>query len=250
MFRSGVYIAVSWIILSAVGQCCSCLGFTKPCQRMAADFAIVGHVSEIIPAKHSFAGEFSGFSGGYSMHLIVEESLLGEVASDVQVETGNGGGDCGTPLPVGRRFIIFANKGKDGMLWTGLCNGNIELKGDDKERLLDQYEALAKKGGGSIFGRVSRAKELPHGDVGVDSALANVLVKATSEAFTATTKTTADGWFEFGWLPAGKYSVDLVPTRVLVLGQTSDDQYHPNITGGRCVKIGFLIRPGPDAPPQ
>ncbi len=89
------------------------------------------------------------------MRFVVETSLLGNLGPEVVIETGNGGGDCGTPLSPGSKFLIFAYKEKDGKLWTGMCSGNQKLSGSpDDEQTVGQYQELVKKGSASIFGHI------------------------------------------------------------------------------------------------
>ena len=91
---------------------------------------------------------------GYSMRIEVEDSLKGKLGKEVQIETGSGGGDCGTPLPVGGRYLIFATKNQDGKLWTGLDN-TTELQNDTASaNLVETIRKSITFGQGSLFGKV------------------------------------------------------------------------------------------------
>src|SRR5476651_1994289 len=104
---------------------CECLGSSRPCEQLRFDAVFVGRVVETTPVKHPM--EQGSYTLGYSMRFAIDESLRGGLGTEVIINTGNGGGDCGTPLPPGSKFLIFAYKEKDGQLWTGMCSGNQRL---------------------------------------------------------------------------------------------------------------------------
>ena len=76
--------------------------------------------------------EKNSWTLGYSMRFSVETPLRGVAGHEVQIETGSGRGDCGTPLQPGDKFLIFAYKEKDGRLWTGMCSGR-KLSGSQED---------------------------------------------------------------------------------------------------------------------
>lgn len=69
----------------------------------------------------------------------VEKWWKGGRGKKVIVETGMGGGDCGSDFRVGRRYVIFAHKTRDGWLSTNICSGNMVYGLLDRETAeLDQ----------------------------------------------------------------------------------------------------------------
>src|ERR1039457_1311779 len=121
MFRFVASLICILVSLPHVSFACECVNFQRPCQFLqGADAVFVGEVLATIPVKHIMDEEKDSSSPGYSMHFKVEQALYGEVGKEITVETGNGGGDCGTPLPVSKRYFILAYKNlTDGKLWTG-----------------------------------------------------------------------------------------------------------------------------------
>lgn len=64
---------------------------------------------------------------GYRVAFEVEETFKGRAMSTVEVDTGYGGGDCGYPFEVGRRYVVFA-QGADEALGTGICSSTAPLE--------------------------------------------------------------------------------------------------------------------------
>jgi hypothetical protein len=191
--------------------------------------------------------EKNSWTQGYSMRFVVETPLLGNLGPEVVIETGNGGGDCGTPLPPGSKFLIFAYKEKDGKLWTGMCSGNQELSGSpDNEQTVRQYQELVKKGSVSIFGHIFHARPGWQGDdvrSDVPKPYQGMVLRAESLSFTTSTKTKSDGSYEFSELPVGKYRIIPEIPKSLDFSQEYEDNYQASLTNGQCAKINFLLQP-------
>jgi hypothetical protein len=182
------------------------------------------------------------------MRFVVGTPLLGQLGPEVVIETGNGGGDCGTPLPPGGKFLIFAHKEKDGKLWTGMCSGNQKLSGSpDDEQLVRQYQELIKKGSTSIFGHIFHTRPSWQGDDLRDDIpprpYQGMVLRAESPTFTASTKTKSDGSYEFSALPVGKYKVVPEIPRGLDFNHEYEDNYQADLTSGQCANISFLLQP-------
>src|SRR5882762_1322876 len=157
------FVSAIATVLPAVCIACECINVERPCEYLRSDAAFVGRVIETVSTKHP-AGKNS-WTEGYSMRFAVETTLQGSLGSEVIIETGNGGGDCGTPLPPGSKFLIFAFKEKDGKLWTGMCSGNQKLSGSpDDKQTVRQYQDLIKNGSTSIFGHVFHTRPGWQGD--------------------------------------------------------------------------------------
>jgi hypothetical protein len=195
-------------------------------------------VIETQPAQHEFTKD--RWSDGFAMRFSVEESISGNLGAEVVVKTGIGGGDCGTPLHPGARFLIFAFRNSHGELETGLCSGNRELNGNwESLPLLESLRALVKTGKGSISGVVGqegiRFEKVPPAQ--------SMTVHATSEGFSATAQTAEDGSFMFDDLPKGKYQVTVEKPG----GWDFDHRYDPlsqvDLEGGACNHVRFLLRP-------
>jgi hypothetical protein len=182
------------------------------------------------------------------MRFDVRESLRGDLGNEVTVETGSGGGDCGTPLPPGERFLIFAYKNEKGELSTGLCNGNQALADNPGiEETLEQYRELAKKKTGSIHGEVWQVRPLWNGDSvrnqSESSPVAALRIRAVSESFTTFTPTDEHGAYEFSALPNGKYTIVPEVSSAWDFDRTYEEWYQQEVSYGGCARINFILQP-------
>jgi hypothetical protein len=69
----------------------------------------------------------------------------GEIAADVVVETGLGGGDCGFHFETGESYLVFAWKEENGRLTTSICSGTelLEDAGTDLRLLRGEAPTAA-----------------------------------------------------------------------------------------------------------
>jgi hypothetical protein len=245
MKRAIVACLLVWCF-SKPAQACSCIDLPQACMRFGHDAVFVGRVIELTPLKRP-VGDKGSYTLGYQLRFAVDEVLRGALSTEVVVETGWGGGDCGTPLPPGGTFLIFASKNKEGELWTGLCSGNRALNTSAADsRILDEYRRLAKISTGSIFGTVSlsvpvwRDDEVEDGD---RKPMSGVHLVAHSDSFSAIAQSDKDGTYRFESLPEGKYTVMPSVNAGLDFDREDDTRYQAEVTPGACSMIDFALRP-------
>jgi hypothetical protein len=246
MVRACWLSVLVWLSLSSTSLCCECLGRARPCEYLRSDAVFVGRVVETVAVKHPV--DDNSYSFGYSMRFAVDESLHGEVGTEVAIETGSGGGDCGTPLSPGDRYLIFAYRDeKDGKLWTGMCSGNRVLTDEPRnEDILVRYRSLAKKGTGSIFGTVTHSKPIWRDDDVRSSEpepVQDVVLHASSEKSSYIATTGKDGSYEFVELPRGKYTVAPEVGDALDFDHEYEENYRAEIGDGACANINFHLEP-------
>jgi hypothetical protein len=243
------YSALSVLLcLSLCPYCfgCECIGSSRLCEQLKFDAVFVGRVIETTAVKHPM--EKDSYTLGYSMRFAVDESLRGELGTEVLIETGNGGGDCGTPLAPGGKFLIFAYKEKDGRLWTGMCSGNQRLTNSpDDGTMLEQFRKLVKKGTGSIFGSVVLIKPVWQvqelSDRSAPKPAKGTILYAKTENFSASVQASEDGTFEFTDLPPGKYTVSPKIGKDLDFDHEYEDRYQADLSRGACANINFTLEP-------
>ena len=152
MWRYGAIVVLLSVVLLDEGYGCTCMPHSRPCEYLRNSAVFVGQVIETQPAQHEFARD--RWSDGFAMRFSVEESISGNLGAEVVVKTGLGGGDCGTPLPPGARFLIFAYRNPHGELETGLCSGNRELNGNSESLpLLESSHVAIRRNRSSVSGR-------------------------------------------------------------------------------------------------
>jgi hypothetical protein len=243
--RRFAFVAFVWFTVSPAAYSCSCIGYERPCEKLVADAAFVGRVIETVPVKH--LAERGAYTLGYSMRFAVDESLKGGLGTEVKIETGSGGGDCGTPLVPGGTFLIFASKAKDGQLWTGLCSGNQQLKNTAEDQILvTQLRNLINRGTVAIFGQLDQSEPVWKDDdveEGAPRPIAGMRVLARSSIWTATTITDKSGKYEFDAIPSGNYTVvpDISPK--LDFDHEYEDRYQADLSPGGCANIVFRVMP-------
>ena len=128
--------------LTDVCLSCECTNTERPCEYLTSDAVFVARVLEIVAVKHPMEKESTP---GCSMRFAVGEPPQADLGVGETIETGGSDADCVTPLPVGRRYLIFAYTAKRGESWTGM-SGNQELaKYRKAERIPEQYRELIRR---------------------------------------------------------------------------------------------------------
>jgi hypothetical protein len=105
---------------------------------------------------------------------------------------------------------------------------------------------LTKKNTASIFGSVGSSNPIwkkDDVDDGKLKSLKDIVLHAKSETFTATTKTNADGTYEFNDLPNGKYTVVPEITSGLDYNHEYPEWYEADVSDGACKKVSFRVEP-------
>lgn len=245
MFRTCLQVSMLMAAVPSFCHACECVNTERACEYLRSETVFVGRVLDTSAVKHT--AERNSWTSGYSMRFAVEESVRGQLGSEVIVETGNGGGDCGTPLPPGRRFLIFAHN-MAGKLWTGMCSGNQQLPGTERDKeIVEPYRRFIRSGTGSIFGRVFQVKPIWQEDEVADGRptrpMRGMKLRAESGGASALARTASDGTFEFSGLPIGKYKVIPEVASDLDFDHEFEDRYEAEISTGQCVNIGFAMRP-------
>ena len=219
----------------------------RPCERLRSDVAFVGHVTSLVPEQR-VVGHMK-WTTGYSMRFLVEISIKGKLSGEISIHTGTGGGDCGTPLAPGGSFIIFAYKDENGILSTGMCNGNRELTSTpEEEKEIKEYQSLAGSGLVAIFGHAAFVQPHWKGDDVEDESkprpVGGLTIHATGKDVTQTTTTSADGSYAFEGLPDGKYTISPEISDKLDFDREHfEDRYQPNLSAGECRNVSFTLEP-------
>src|SRR5882762_8373693 len=107
---------------------CSCVPIGPPCEAawLQADAVFVGRVygSVLLPTKR---GDID------TLHRLVRvkilEPFIGSKSGWVTVETAAGGGDCGCDFSWGEKYVIYADRQKDGSLSTSICTRTQKVSG-------------------------------------------------------------------------------------------------------------------------
>lgn len=126
-----------WLMSAASALACSCMGNPPPCQAYGNTAAVfVGTPIELKPTtvKHNESGRVYEYPQRVFVFR-VEEGFRGVEATEVQVTTGMGGGDCGYNFQIGERYIVYAGRDANNTIITSICTRTRPLieAGEDLE---------------------------------------------------------------------------------------------------------------------
>ena len=137
------------------------------------------------------------------------EVFRGGAGGEVDIWTGQGGGDCGYGFKAGATYLIYAYRDTEtGRLATGICSRTQPLSSaaEDLEYLRSSAKSTARLG--RIFGHATRDDsqliELWTGRPKTPFAGAKVIAEGGGRTYEA--RTAADGAYEFA-VPPGTYTV-------------------------------------------
>ena len=204
MLRSIIFALV---VFPHLVHACSCGGLVTSCNRTwnSGETIFLGKTTSL----EKLANREGGPPDSYAVHFTVEESFRGSGApgSEIVVDTGFGGGDCGYPFVPGTRYLVYASL-SGGLLYAGICGETkpaVMVEGVLRElRAMQDHKRFD-----DIFGTIGGA---PRGtgweDLTESQPLAGVPVRAiASSGVSFSTQTDARGAYAFPSLPAGTYTI-------------------------------------------
>ena len=116
-WTDGVSTAMTRLLLTlaipATTWACSCMASGPPCEAAwKASAVFLGTVLDI-------SRESAPKDGFLATHVTfqVAEPFIGMEAygKEVEIRTGRGGGDCGYPFTVGKSYVVYVYKTKEGL---------------------------------------------------------------------------------------------------------------------------------------
>lgn len=203
---------------------CSCVWMETPTCAigLVADSSPVvfsGQVTEIQPIKAKI------MDGKYEVDqklvkFAVFETFRGTSERTIEVQTGNGGGDCGYPFQTGINYLVYTYKDENGRLGAGICGRTKKL--DDASEDLGYFRDLAgKQPIGSIFGRIHESKPYRQGQAHeTPRTIPGVQLTIAGPSGTFEAKTDEEGKYNFEGLLPGEYLLKMKPPAGLSLGRT------------------------------
>jgi len=205
--RAGLLICFLFFFSAGLAEACDCAYPGAPCKAFAnTPYIVSGRVVKIARIQGKSARGFE-----YSQRLVsveVERTYRGiDKKGVIEIETGEGGGDCGFDFREGERYLIYAYWGKETReLYTGICS---------RTRLLSQAEAdleyFEKKDdpahGSGIEGWIDKLSRGKDNNTEVVGTLAGVGVKIEGASGRWTVTTDKDGRFAVWGLKPGSYEV-------------------------------------------
>jgi hypothetical protein len=194
--------------LTKPAAACTCVGGPAPCQAFFdASAVFIGTVVSIDPSPTTqpFAQR--------RVHLEVSDAFRGVTTQSVDVETGQGGGDCGYLFTVGERYLVYANVRPGGQtLTTSICTRTKPLSSAQEDVTFARAVATAPSAGGVLSGTVRNRDRRNTASLGNQYApVTGVSVQIECEdGLLRRAETDARGRFEVGGLPVGVCSARVI----------------------------------------
>lgn len=201
---------------SMVARACSCLPRGPACQSFwTTDSVFVGTVLTIEPiAVPRNIGNTVVNTSQLVVRFRVNKAYSGDPGTEVAVQTGLGGGDCGYHFDPGHTYLVYGHK-SNGSLYTGICSGTqaIEQVGAALT-WLDSLPSRPKDA--NIFGKVSQRTIKD-----IEPAPGITVSIADPSGREHTTSTDANGAYFMTGLVPGDYVVSLSMPKGMTGNSTS-----------------------------
>jgi hypothetical protein len=229
-----VILAIFFFVESAAA--CSCVSFRSgnpPCQSFWNSPVIFsGRVTEIGPVEAK-----SDPFMQRRVRFAVSADHRGGVGQIVDVMTGQGGGDCGYRFEPNEHYLVYAHKGENGVLSTGICSPTKKLSeaGED----LQYIDSLAAaKPAGSLFGGVWEYKALRSTDEWrPQPAMPGITVTLEGNAGRHAVVTDNEGKYRISDILPGEYLLKVTAPK----GYTPQADRKVTIVGKGCLVGDFTL---------
>jgi hypothetical protein len=188
---------------SSVAFACFCVpSFRCPVLGSSGGPVFLGTVLEVTDTGTA------AFLGGRKARIRVNESFggLSPDATEINVLTGLGGGDCGVPFRPGETYLVSAFTSKEGLVHASICSSTrrIDVVGAALRILRQLRDGQSLP---SLAGRIVQLDRNFDGLLGTypPRPLANTLVRVTSNGKSYDTQADTEGLYAFYGLPTGRY---------------------------------------------
>lgn len=211
-----VVLSVAWLAVSAkVVLACSCARLGPvPCGKFSpTNVVFVGTVESIENPPPDFKHRAeSGVidQGGHSRyHFRIDEKFSDTPATEIDVFSGRGGGDCSYHFRQGEQYLVFPYESKDGKLWATICSDTQPAEFASAKlavlRAMRDHKPVP-----SLYGSLRRVEQ-PYGSVTADyhgEPIPDTRMILRSDENVIETKTDTNGNYQFFDVPGGKYQVE------------------------------------------
>ncbi len=231
--------AILIIFFPGYAEACSCVGFMSgnpPCQSFwNSPVVFSGRVESIKPVEVKVG------DAGHFEQLIVRFAVSGDhrggIGQTVDIVTGRGGGDCGYRFETNEHYLVYASKGENGMLSTGICMPTKKLA--DAQEDLQYIQDLTKaKPVGVLFGGVWESKARRSTDVWQpNQPMPNIALTFVGKERSHATETDTDGKYRISDISPGEYVLKLNAPK----GYSLPDERMVTIHEKGCSVMDFIL---------
>ena len=148
--------------------------------------------------------------------------------------TGMGDGDCGIAFTQAQQYLVYASS-FEGKLYTGICmrTKDISAATADLEYMRGLKNAMS---GAAVYGEVTANKRNEKGEsVRQPVAGARIIIDGADKK---EVRTDAKGQFRADGLPAGDYTVQILPPEKMTTGET---ERKISLARGGCAVVSFWL---------
>lgn len=234
-------LTVAWtLLLGSPASACSCAPpidcySVSPASRSPSSGpAFVGTVLEVTVLEVTERSPTPSFLDRVQVKFRLDEPLsaLPVGLREMEVFTGQGGGDCGIPFTPGERYLVLSHLGPDGRAHTGFCSGTRPVR-EAAAALRTLRQSRDRQPLPALTGQLRQLS--PTGEQSTPVARTSVQVTVAGQVFRTTTD--ADGIYAFRDLPAGQFT--------LATGAISPEirATRGTITQHRCVQRDLYVLP-------
>lgn len=247
MTRSGLFLTLAALLVvlfsAARADACSCMTPGPPCQAFGTASAVfVGTVTGVRTREAKSVGAVRAEPDWWP--VVVKFSVLqtfhGVEGAEVEVSTGQGGGDCGYGFRRGESYLVYANVGRDGRtLMASICSRTQPLSQAAED--LEFLRGLGARGPGvSIDVTVVRSRHsVKGGDAEPLGGLPGARVTVEGAGESREVRTDAEGRARLAGLRPGTYKIKLTPPEGLTANR---DEQEVTIADRGCASVHYAVQ--------
>jgi hypothetical protein len=230
---------VAAVLMPRAADACKCLAAVPACEQVwKVDAVFDGVVTAIDVIPLDIAPRDMSVPDLQQARATfqVRTTWRGPTDSVIAVLTGMGGGDCGFPFKLNRRYLVYAaRRTADARSVTGICTRTVEYDGTGEDAAFLDSLSRAAPGGGRIAGEVRFWPRSMAGSRPVETQ-----VTLMGRAYTRMMRS-KDGRFAFGDVPPGPYTVRIVVPGGMRISEPSRRVEIPDPHA--CAEVEFVLVP-------
>lgn len=246
MRRSGLLLTFAslFVVLfsAARAEGCTCMMPGPPCQAFGAASAVfVGTVTEVRTrgAKSVQAARAEPNWWPVVVKFSVLQPFHGVEGAEVEVATGQGGGDCGYRFIKGASYLVYAHGGRDGKsLTTGICTRTQPLPQAAED--LEFLRGLGARGPGvSLDITVTRSRHsVKDGDAKSLGGLSDARLTIEGAGESREVRTDSEGRARLTGLKPGAYKIKLALPEGLT---TYKEEQEVTVADRGCASVHYAV---------
>ena len=228
------FLSFLLVIFADESNACSCAGTQMPCESYWKSSAVFVGTATFSKSTNPKKGEHDFYSRIF--HFTIDKSFRGVEGTEVEIRTGEGGGDCGYGFEIGRQYLVYAYKDDNNRLVTSICS-RTRLASQAEPDFTYFRDLSNAEAGGTIFGEIKLER---HGDRSELTPLKDVKVLVTGSDKVYEVITDEKGNYKVSGAQPGTYRV-----RVELPDGTSVHQPEQEVEvwSRGCAQASFWLEP-------